>query len=47
MICSLWRWRGTCQSIEQIRCMEIINYDTYDSAAVMFDVMGRTPSICA
>ena len=22
---------GTCQSIEQIRCMEIINYDTYDS----------------
>ncbi len=23
---------GTCQSIEQIRCMEIINYDTYDSA---------------
>lgn len=31
---------GTCQSIEQVRCMEIINYDTYDSAAVMFDVMG-------
>ena len=31
---------GTCQSIEQIRCMEIINYDTYDSADVMFDVMG-------
>jgi 2,4-diaminopentanoate dehydrogenase len=31
---------GTCQSIEQIRCMEIINYDTYDSATVMFDVMG-------
>jgi 4-hydroxy-tetrahydrodipicolinate reductase len=31
---------GTCQRIEQIRCMEIINYDTYDSAAVMFDVMG-------
>lgn len=31
---------GTCQSIQQIRCMEIINYDTYDSAAVMFDVMG-------
>ncbi len=31
---------GTCQSIEQIRCMEIINYDTYDSAEVMFDVMG-------
>src|SRR3954471_2887896 len=31
---------GTCQSIEQVRCMEIINYDTYDSATVMFDVMG-------
>ncbi|BBY31818.1 diacylglycerol kinase [Mycolicibacterium sediminis] len=31
---------GTCQTVEQIRCMEIINYDTYDSAAVMFDVMG-------
>ncbi len=31
---------GTCQNIQQIRCMEIINYDTYDSATVMFDVMG-------
>ncbi|MCV7221002.1 NAD(P)H-dependent amine dehydrogenase family protein [Mycolicibacterium elephantis] len=31
---------GTCQRIEQIRCMEIINYNTYDSATVMFDVMG-------
>ncbi|EKF22465.1 dihydrodipicolinate reductase, family protein [Mycolicibacterium hassiacum DSM 44199] len=31
---------GTCQSVEQIRCMEIVNYDTYDSATVMFDVMG-------
>jgi 4-hydroxy-tetrahydrodipicolinate reductase len=31
---------GTCQTIEQVRCMEIINYDTYDSATVMFDVMG-------
>ncbi|SEH65023.1 4-hydroxy-tetrahydrodipicolinate reductase [Mycolicibacterium rutilum] len=31
---------GTCQRIEQVRCMEIINYDTYDSATVMFDVMG-------
>jgi 2,4-diaminopentanoate dehydrogenase len=31
---------GTCQSIEQVRCMEIINYATYDSATVMFDVMG-------
>ena len=31
---------GTCQSIQQIRCMEIVDYATYDSAVVMFDVMG-------
>src|ERR1700716_2630745 len=31
---------GTCQSIEQIRCMEIVDYATYDSATVMFDVMS-------
>lgn len=31
---------GTCQSIQQVRCMEIVNYATYDSATVMFDVMG-------
>lgn len=31
---------GTCQSIEQLRCMEIVDYATYDSAVVMFDVMG-------
>ena len=31
---------GTCQSIEEIRCMEIVDYATYDSATVMFDVMG-------
>lgn len=31
---------GTCQSIQQIRCMEILDYATYDSATVMFDVMG-------
>ncbi|MUL85699.1 MULTISPECIES: Gfo/Idh/MocA family oxidoreductase [unclassified Mycolicibacterium] len=31
---------GTCQRIEQIRCMEIVDYATYNSAAVMFDVMG-------
>ncbi|MGV0745172.1 NAD(P)H-dependent amine dehydrogenase family protein [Mycolicibacterium sp. XJ870] len=36
---------GTCQSIEQLRCMEIINYDTYDSATVMFDVMGFGKSL--
>lgn len=36
---------GTCQSIEQIRCMEIVDYATYDSATVMFDVMGFGKSL--
>lgn len=31
---------GTCQRVEQIRCMEIVDYATYDSPTVMFDVMG-------
>ena len=31
---------GTCRSIEQVRCMEIIDYATYDNRAVMFDIMG-------
>ncbi|CKI34275.1 diacylglycerol kinase [Mycolicibacterium smegmatis] len=36
---------GTCQQIEQIRCMEIVDYATYDSATVMFDVMGFGKSL--
>jgi 4-hydroxy-tetrahydrodipicolinate reductase len=31
---------GTCQRIQQVRCMEIVDYATYDSAVVMFGVMG-------
>ena len=31
---------GTCQRIEQVRCMEIADYATYDGATVMFDVLG-------
>jgi 2,4-diaminopentanoate dehydrogenase len=31
---------STCQSIEQVRTMEIADYATYDGATVMFDVMG-------
>ncbi len=31
---------STCRSIEQVRCMEIADYATYDGAIVMFDVMG-------
>jgi hypothetical protein len=31
---------GTCQTIEQVRTMEIADYATYDGMTVMFDVMG-------
>jgi len=31
---------GTCQTIRQIRTMEIADYSTYDGLTVMFDVMG-------
>lgn len=31
---------STCQRIEQVRCMEIADYATYDGSTVMFDVMG-------
>lgn len=31
---------GTCQSIQQVRTMEIADYSTYDGATVMFEVMG-------
>ena len=31
---------STCRDIEQVRCMEIADYATYDGAIVMFDVMG-------
>ncbi|WP_433490480.1 NAD(P)H-dependent amine dehydrogenase family protein [Nocardia grenadensis] len=31
---------GTCRRVDQIRCMEILDYATYDNAAVMFDIMG-------
>ena len=30
----------TCQRIEQVRCMEIADYATYDGVTVMFEVMG-------
>ncbi|WP_205874584.1 NAD(P)H-dependent amine dehydrogenase family protein [Mycobacterium camsae] len=36
---------GTCQIVEQVRCMEIVDYATYDSAVVMFDVMGFGKSL--
>ncbi|MFI5716860.1 diacylglycerol kinase [Nocardia sp. NPDC051750] len=31
---------GTCRRVDQVRCMEIVDYATYDNAAVMFDIMG-------
>jgi hypothetical protein len=31
---------STCQSIEQVRTMEIADYASYDGVTVMFDVMG-------
>ncbi|ORV91058.1 diacylglycerol kinase [Mycolicibacterium iranicum] len=44
---------GTCQSVEQIRCIEICDYSTYDSALIMRDLMGfgrpleETPMVVA
>jgi 2,4-diaminopentanoate dehydrogenase len=31
---------GTCQRVEQVRCMEIADYASYDGATVMIDIMG-------
>lgn len=31
---------GTCRRVDRIRCMEILDYATYDNTAVMFDIMG-------
>ena len=31
---------GISERIDQVRCMEICNYATYDSAAIVFDIMG-------
>ncbi|CAM3098199.1 diacylglycerol kinase [Skermania piniformis] len=31
---------GTCQTVEQVRCLEIADYASYDGGTVMFDVMG-------
>jgi len=36
---------STCARIEQVRCMEIADYATYDGAVVMFDVMGFGKSL--
>ena len=36
---------GTCRTVEQVRCMEIADYATYDGTTVMFDVMGFGKSL--
>lgn len=31
---------SVCERIEQIRCLEVLNYATYDQGMILFDVMG-------
>ncbi|MEU4344677.1 diacylglycerol kinase [Nocardia sp. NPDC023852] len=31
---------GTCLRVDQLRCMEIVDYASYDNREVMFDIMG-------
>jgi len=31
---------GACERVDTVRVMEILNYDTYDQAQVLFDTMG-------
>jgi 4-hydroxy-tetrahydrodipicolinate reductase len=31
---------GTCERVDSVRVMEILNYDTYDQAEVLFSTMG-------
>lgn len=31
---------GVAERIDELRCMEILNYATYDQASIIFDVMG-------
>jgi len=31
---------SVCERIDELRCLEILNYATYDQAMVMFDIMG-------
>ncbi|WP_328397518.1 NAD(P)H-dependent amine dehydrogenase family protein [Nocardia sp. NBC_00416] len=36
---------STCREIEQVRCLELADYATYDGSTVMFDVMGFGTSL--
>jgi 2,4-diaminopentanoate dehydrogenase len=31
---------GICERIDEVRCLEILNYATYDNRLVLFDIMG-------
>jgi 2,4-diaminopentanoate dehydrogenase len=31
---------SVCERIDEVRCMEVLNYATYDQASVLFDIMG-------
>jgi len=31
---------GVCERIDQVRCLEILDYSTYDNAKVLFEIMG-------
>jgi 4-hydroxy-tetrahydrodipicolinate reductase len=31
---------GVCERIEEVRCSEVLNYNTYDQPMVLFDIMG-------
>jgi len=31
---------GVCERIDQVRCLEILDYSTYHNATVLFDIMG-------
>jgi 2,4-diaminopentanoate dehydrogenase len=31
---------GVCERIDEVRCLEILDYSTYDNAKVVFDIMG-------
>jgi hypothetical protein len=31
---------GICERIDEVRCLEILDYSTYDNPTVLFDIMG-------
>src|SRR5213078_192327 len=31
---------GVCERIDEVRCLEVLNYNTYDQWMVLYDIMG-------